>query len=46
MSADHLELLVVFCKKENRVKVSKDFQKYHFGLVQEVNLPVIPYQKR
>ena len=33
MSADHLELLVVFGKKENRVKDSKDFQKYRFDLV-------------
>ena len=33
MSVDHLELLVVFGKKENRVKVSKDLQRYHFDLV-------------
>ena len=26
MSVDHLELLIVFGKKENHVKVSKDFQ--------------------
>ena len=33
MSADHLELLLAFGMKENRVTVSKDFQKYHFDLV-------------
>ena len=41
MSADHLELLVVFGKKENCVKVLKDFQMYHLGLSWEVNLLVI-----
>ena len=28
-----LELLVLFGKKKNCVKVSQDFQKYHFDLV-------------
>ena len=42
MSADHLELLVIFGKKENHVKASKDFHKYHFDLVWEVNPHPIP----
>ena len=45
MSADQLELLVVFSKKKNRAKISKEFQKYHFDLVREVKLHAIPYQK-
>ena len=32
MRVDHLELLFVFSKKENHLKVLKDFQKSHFDL--------------
>ena len=45
MSADDLELLDVFGKKENHVKCSNDFHKYHFDLVWEINFHSIPYQK-
>ena len=41
MSADHLELLIVFWKKENFMKVAKGFQKYRFYLVWKVYLHTI-----